>query len=207
MENDDEGRLYRVFTNVLKMMHHRGYIIARDLPTMTEFDQVFPDRNSMTLSLVHQTVRARCIRVFFCDPPANGKTTMGKQIIERILERVDQGRTNVLLVLPGNTTLTPQARNVIQSMSDTPGDVFVECMTESELAFCPPFEQKYGLGCQWKVVTTAGDKSATSFAKISVNDVIARYFGARPGELLACTRSSETAGFYTQYRLVIHNPQ
>jgi hypothetical protein len=214
MEPNDEGggggfdtrsQLYRVFINVITMMRHRGYILAPDATAMTEseFFRVFPNRDAMTLSLIHREIRGQCIRVFFCDPC--GKATMGKQMIERVLERVDQGRTNVLLVLPGSTELTPQAKKVVEAMSSD-STSFVECMTELELSACPPFDQKYGLGGQWTVVVVAPRAPVASFAKISVNDPISRYLGARVGDVLACTRSSETAGFYTQYRVVIHHP-
>jgi hypothetical protein len=187
----DEGvvrRMHRIFTNVVRMMGHRGYIVPATPVSLDDFVRDFDggsDRDRMTLSLVHRDNRTRCIRVFFCPPPAPGKTTMGKAELERVLER---GVDHVLLVLVGRTTLTPQAKRVVEDASD-----HIQCMSECELEYTD------GGGGEWTTTLVA---PAGVFPKVDVNDVIARYLGARPGDVLMRTRPSETAGFYTQYRRV-----
>ena len=203
---EEEGRypLFPAWSNVRDMLRDRGYLVPPN-PSLQEYVQDYCDeqglevRDRLSLAFSHSSVRGGNtgqIRVLFI-----GIDKVGKGELETILKRLGETSVRAVLILPANATVTPTARKIIANLSEP---VQIEVFRESEMTI----NVVRNSGLSFAVFAKGGTeqerlvhKYGGKFGSIAVDDMTARYYGLRPGDILQSTRRSETAGYYATYKL------
>lgn len=159
-------------------------------------DQADVQRDQLKMRFVHQTERHKILVMF------EKNARVGKKEIERLCERMGEDK-RCILVLDG--ALSPPARTQIEGMAP---DVLIEVFSEDQLLVnitehrLVPHHQPL-TQAQKEAVLARYKVKDTQLPRMELNDPIARYFGLQRGNVVKVTRSSETAGLYTTYRVVI----
>ncbi len=188
------------------MMRDRGYIIPQEFDKeamtkevfMTRYanDQGEVERELLKMRFVHQIERHKILVMF----ERNAK--VGKKEVERLCERMGEDKRCVL-ILDGN--VSAPARIQIDSMAP---DIVIEVFREEQLLVnitehrLVPLHQPL-TKAQKDAVLARYRVTEKQLPRMELADPIARYFGLSRGDLVKITRSSETAGRYTTYRLVV----
>ncbi|GAU94441.1 hypothetical protein RvY_06213 [Ramazzottius varieornatus] len=213
MAADDEQesyRLWRARKTVLQMCHDRGYLIAQHEldQTLEGFTEVFgdkpatekkPSRNDLLILAQHSQDPTEQMLIFW---PDDGK--VGIKTIKTYFQQMQEQSVSraVIVIRQG---MTPSAKT---ALSDMAPKYIMEHFTEAELMFnvtehelVPKHilltpEEKQELLTRYKL-------KEHQLPRMQLGDPVARYFGLKRGQVVKIIRTSETAGRYVTYRLVI----
>jgi DNA-directed RNA polymerase I, II, and III subunit RPABC1 len=209
---DDEQETYKLWKirkTVMQICHDRGYLVTQDEldQTIEHFKEQFgdkpserrPSRSDLVVLVAHNDDPTDQMFVFFPDDPKIGIKTI-KTYCTRMQE---ENITRAVIVV--QTGMTPSAK---QSLVDMAPKYILEQFLESELLInltehelVPEHvvmtqEEKEGLLKRYKL-------KDNQLMRIQASDPVARYFGLKRGQVVKIIRSSETAGRYISYRLVV----
>merc|ERR1712228_45084 len=206
---DDEAetyKLWRIRKTVMALCHDRGYLVTQDEldQTLDQFKEQFgdkpserrPARSDLVVLVAHNDDPTDQMFVFFPDDPKIRIKTIWTRMQEENITRA------VIVVQMG---MTPSAK---QSLVDMAPKYILEQFLESELLInitehelVPEHvvmtqEEKQELLLRYKL-------KDNQLMRIQCGDPVARYFGLKRGQVVKIIRSSETAGRYISYRLVV----
>eukprot|EP00823_Brevimastigomonas_motovehiculus_P009377 TRINITY_DN9040_c0_g1_i1.p1 TRINITY_DN9040_c0_g1~~TRINITY_DN9040_c0_g1_i1.p1 ORF type:complete len:217 (-),score=62.24 TRINITY_DN9040_c0_g1_i1:157-807(-) len=203
---DALSRVFRVRKTVHEMLIARGYVVSQDELKMSleDFKKQFGDtikRSQLTIlaSKKDDPTASDQIFVFFAEEP-----NLGVKPIRGLLEKMDAQKAQRAIIIVQNS-VTPFAKQALQSLS---ARVMIEQFTESELLvnitqhiLVPKHillneEEKNGLLRKYKL-------KPTQLPRIQVADPVAKFLGLQKGQVVKIVRTSETAGKYVTYRLVV----
>jgi len=204
---EDASRLFRVRRTLCELLSDRGYAISDEDLKMTKegFISKFsdpPNREQMVM-LAEKKDKSESLFVFF-----SSEARLGVKPIREYFNRMtEQKITRSILVVQGG--ITPYAMTVMKAFAghkDTP--MQMEQFQESELVvnitqhtLVPKHvllsdDEKQALLKKYKL-------KPTQLPRIQQTDPVARYMGLEKGQVVQIQRSSETAGRYITYRLVV----
>uniref|UniRef100_T1IH17 DNA-directed RNA polymerases I, II, and III subunit RPABC1 n=1 Tax=Strigamia maritima TaxID=126957 RepID=T1IH17_STRMM len=210
MDDDAETyKLWRIRKTVMQLCHDRGYLVTQDEldQQLEHFKSQFgdkpsehrPGRSDLTVLVAHNDDPTDQMFVFFPDEPKIGIKTI-KLYCQRMQE--ESISRAIIVVQQG---MTPSAK---QSLVDMAPKYILEQFLESELLInitehelVPDHvvmtpEEKQELLSRYKL-------KESQLMRIQSGDPVARYFGLKRGQVVKIIRSSETAGRYISYRLVV----
>ena len=227
---DDEQETYkmwRVRKTVMQLCHDRGYLVTQDEldQTLDQFKEQFgdkpserrPARSDLVVLVAHNDDPTDQMFVFFPDDPK-----IGIKIIKTYCTRMqEENITRAIIVVQQG--MTPSAK---QSLVDMAPKYILEQFLESELLINIT---EHELVPEHVVMTTDEKQELLTRYKLKENqlmriqagDPVARYFGLKRGtvrcllrqcmdnintdlfQVVKIIRSSETAGRYISYRLVV----
>jgi len=209
---DDEAETYKLWKirkTVMQICHDRGYLVTQDEldQTIEQFKEQFgdkpserrPGRSDLVVLVAHNDDPTDQMFVFFPDDPKIGIKTI-KTYCQRMQE---ENITRAVIVV--QTGMTPSAK---QSLVDMAPKYILEQFLESELLINLTEHELV----PEHVVMTAEEKEEllkryklkdNMLMRIQAGDPVARYFGLKRGQVCKIIRSSETAGRYISYRLVV----
>jgi len=209
---DDEAETYKLWKirkTVMQICHDRGYLVTQDEldQTIEQFKEQFgdkpserrPGRSDLVVLVAHNDDPTDQMFVFFPDDPKIGIKTI-KTYCQRMQE---ENITRAIIVV--QTGMTPSAK---QSLVDMAPKYILEQFLESELLINLTEHELV----PEHVVMTAEEKEEllkryklkdNMLMRIQAGDPVARYFGLKRGQVCKIIRSSETAGRYISYRLVV----
>ncbi|KAI3378287.1 hypothetical protein SNEBB_000907 [Seison nebaliae] len=211
MNDDDEmiHMLWRIKKTALQLCHDRGYVVTQQEldQTLHEFkaqsaqEGQIPNRDEMTIAVSHTLNKNDQMYIFFV--AQEGKLGV-KEINEKYFSKMQKASIPrcILITQKG---LTSHAKNALNAQA--PNYIlehFLECellinITEHELV--PRHiklmnDQKTELLKKYKL-------KESQLPKIQAVDPVAKYYGLNRGDVVKIIRSSETAGRYITYRLVV----
>mmetsp|Transcript_4701 Transcript_4701/g.5105 ORF Transcript_4701/g.5105 Transcript_4701/m.5105 type:complete len:207 (+) Transcript_4701:44-664(+) len=206
MANNDAEieHLYKVHKTVIEMLSDRRYIIEQRVKDMTleDFKNQHGEQEHIRTSVVkmyqHQDFIDEQIYVFFLEPSKVG----AKEIKECYTKMKASNVTRCIMVY--SQAITPHARSCIETLRP----IIMEQFKESELLvnitkhrLVPKHvllskEEQESLLTRYKL-------QETQLPRIQSVDPVARYYGLQKGQIIKILRSSETAGRYITYRLVM----
>lgn len=205
---DDNAELYkmwRVRHTVLQLCHDRGYLVTQDELEETfeqfqsQYEDVKPDRNEMTILCAHHNNSDDKMFVFFPDEPKIGVKT-----VQNYASRMEEEQVHRAIVVV-RLGLTPSAK---QAMRNVGPEYIMEDFLESELLInitehelVPQHillttEEKEELFARYKL-------KESQLMKMLITDPVARYYGYKRGQVIKIIRKSDTAGRYVMHRLVV----
>lgn len=209
---DDEQETYKMWKvrkTVMQLCHDRGYLVTQDEldQTLDQFKEQFgdkpserrPARSDLVVLVAHNDDPTDQMFVFFPDDPKIGIKTIKTYCTRMQEENITRA---VIVVQMG---MTPSAK---QSLVDMAPKYILEQFLESELLInitehelVPEHvvmtqEEKQELLLRYKL-------KDNQLMRIQCGDPVARYFGLKRGQVVKIIRSSETAGRYISYRLVV----
>ena len=227
---DDEQETYkmwRVRKTVMQLCHDRGYLVTQEEldQSLDQFKEQFgdkpserrPARSDLVVLVAHNDDPTDQMFVFFPDEPKIGIKTI-KTYCTRMQE---ENITRAIIVVQQG--MTPSAK---QSLVDMAPKYILEQFLESELLINIT---EHELVPEHVVMTTDEKQELLTRYKLKDNqlmriqagDPVARYFGLKRGtvrcllrqcmdnintdlfQVVKIIRSSETAGRYISYRLVV----
>uniref|UniRef100_A0A1I8FG97 DNA-directed RNA polymerases I, II, and III subunit RPABC1 n=1 Tax=Macrostomum lignano TaxID=282301 RepID=A0A1I8FG97_9PLAT len=200
-------KLWKVRRTINQMCRDRGYLILQEECTQTleEFKQQFgdqpcsaqkPSRSDLTMLVAHQedpTDRMICPK-------------LGIKHVKTYVNRMQQeGVYKAILVIQASGGMSPSAK---QSLLDIQPKYTLEHFFESELMINIT---EHELVPRHELLTPAEKKELldryrfkeSQLPKIQLGDPVARYLGLKKGEVVKIIRSSDTAGRYVTYRIVV----
>lgn len=197
-------RLFRARRTVCKLLRNRKYVVDEAEIDM-DYD-VFKERygnptvkTNLTMLVGKLDDVDEKLFVFFPEEPKVGVKPIRRYLDEMKRESVKRA---IILVQDSMTPFAKQALNelapqyVLEQFAEA--ELLVD-ITEHELV--PKHEvlsadEKAALLAQYKL-------SETQLPRMKPTDPIARYFGLQRGDTVKIVRSSETAGRYVTYRVVL----
>lgn len=199
-----EGRLFRVWHTVLEMLNDRGYIVKPELLAYDEaqFELLCPDRNAMTLHVLHTVTRERQLRVIFVDRTTIGATSDGKIRKHSIFPLMkllgEREGTQGLFVFADDLTLTPAAAKLLEALNEeSPG--LLQWFFDEELVV-----NVVGITRRYYTHPARGQKArSTDVGRLYELDRVARHYNAQPETLVRIVRGSETAGVTVSYKRIV----
>lgn len=204
-ENAEMYKMWRVRHTVLQLCHDRGYLVTQDELEETfeqfqsQYEDVKPDRNELTILCAHHNNMDDKIFVFFPDEPKIGVKT-----VQNYASKMEEEQVHRAIIVV-RTGLTPSAK---QAMRNVAPEYIMEDFLESELLInitehelVPQHillttEEKEELFARYKL-------KESQLMKMLVTDPIARYYGYKRGQVIKIIRKSDTAGRYVMHRLVV----
>merc|ERR1719361_673714 len=209
---DDEQETYKMWKvrkTVMQLCHDRDYLVTQEEldQTLEQFKEQFgdkpserrPARSDLVVLVAHNDDPTDQMFVFFPDDPKIGIKTIKTYCTRMQEENITRA---VIVVQMG---MTPSAK---QSLVDMAPKYILEQFLESELLInitehelVPEHvvmtqEEKQELLLRYKL-------KDNQLMRIQCGDPVARYFGLKRGQVVKIIRSSETAGRYISYRLVV----
>lgn len=183
----------------IEMIRDRGYTTTQETLSLDEFCDRYPFALSKRLTLNFVSVNVdRPVAVHFGDDEK-----MGKKLFETLLDDYENDNVfHVIFVLPHMPS------PAVMAMTQTITKFDIEFFSMDELKFnktkhmwVPAHrilskEEKSGVLGSLKL-------EPNNLPKILRSDVIARYLGARQGDVVEICRKSKTAGESVYYRIVI----
>lgn len=203
--------LYLQYIHVLSMLQRRGYVTSCNL-TEDQFQERFcvydeqvstwlVDREKLSISVIHRD-RSKHMRVFFI-----GKDVFGKKDFESVLKRLGDEHVRLILVFPDACRVSPAVKTIADLMNrDETKSAYIQFFTEEQLivdfadrdAVVLSEEEKKTLFQKYKAT------KPLFLQRITSDDVLAKYHGMRPGDILRVITASPAAGKYTSYKVCVH---
>ncbi|XP_063901756.1 uncharacterized protein LOC135121372 [Zophobas morio] len=205
--NDDFIPLWRIRKTILEMCNDRGYIVPDLGMTMDDFKIRFgeePDRSRL-LVLVQRKLEQSDRMYCFFTPSYGGDKKLRAQTIEAYSNQMEQdGVQRAILIVEHG--VGPSAQKLINQLRSK--NQFFEVFKDSELLVNIT---EHELVPKHEVISDEEKKilmeryrvRESQLPRISKNDPVARYYGLSHGQVVKITRTSETAGRYVTYRIVI----
>ena len=209
---DDEAetyKLWRIRKTVMALCHDRGYLVTQDEldQSLDQFKGQFgdkpserhPARSDLIILVAHNDDPTDQMFVFFPEEAKVGIRTI-RQYCRRMQE---ENITRAIIVVQQG--MSPSAK---QSLADMAPKYILEHFLEAELLInitehdlVPEHvvmtpEEKRELLLKYKL-------KENQLMRIQAGDPVARYYGLKRGQVVKIIRSSETAGRYISYRLVV----
>jgi len=209
---DDEAetyKLWRIRKTVMALSHDRGYLVTQDEldQTLDQFRVAFgdkpserrPARSDLIILVAHNDDPTDQMFVFF---PEEAK--VGIRTIRAYCKRMQEENITRAIIVVQNG-MSPSAK---QSLVDMAPKYILEHFLEAELLInitehdlVPEHvvmtpEEKRELLIKYKL-------KENQLMRIQAGDPVARYYGLKRGQVVKIIRSSETAGRYISYRLVV----
>ncbi|EGD76324.1 hypothetical protein PTSG_01026 [Salpingoeca rosetta] len=200
----DRFKVYKAWVVSKQMCHDRGYLVTQDMMEMPydRWEEMHGDkiRRELSYYVRKDSGDPTGLLVYFPVEP-DVSTVLIKSLHERITK---ENSKRVIIVYRGK--LAGAARKAMEVLKDS-GFVF-EVFTEAELAINVT---RHRLVPKHDVLTEAEkqqllDRYSITPDKLPIMqevDPIARYFGLSHGQVVRITRTSETAGRYVTYRIVM----
>lgn len=192
--------------NILKMLQKRGYVVPDTAMITALYASVEADALKEMVSFIAQkptvddTLEHETVYVFH----VMRSPKLGVREMEKIVETMQTNHCSHGIII--NEKIQPHTRKIASSYYEEKG-IRIECfatvefvmdITEHELQ--PRFvllkeSEKQEMLKQMTILES-------QLPRIPMDDAIARYYGALPGQVFQITRASPTAGTYTSYRIV-----
>lgn len=201
--SDEVSRLWRIRKNALTMLENRGYLVADEEKnkSLADFRTEFQDvREKMTVLTNKIDDPTDQIFVFF-----SSDQKIGVQQLKNYVEKMKSQKINrgILVVKGGFSAFAKQLLPELTTRGIT-----LEHFQEPELMInitdhllVPKHEVL--TEAQKKAVLKRYKLEETQLPRIQKVDPVARYFGLDKGHVVKIIRTSETAGRYVTYRLVM----
>ncbi|XP_065834812.1 DNA-directed RNA polymerases I, II, and III subunit RPABC1-like [Oscarella lobularis] len=202
----DEAEIYkfwRIRKTVMQMCHDRGYLVVQHElnQTVEQFKAQYPapTRPDLSILVAHLDDPTEQMFVFFPEEPKVGIKTI-KTYVQRMQ---DESISRAIIVV--QVGMSPSAK---QALTDMAPKYTLEYFEETELLVNITDHE---LVPQHVVMTNDEKKDLLEKYKLKdhqlprmqQSDPVARYFGLKRGQVVKIIRSSETAGRYVTYRLVV----
>uniref|UniRef100_A0A2P2I0E3 DNA-directed RNA polymerases I, II, and III subunit RPABC1 n=1 Tax=Hirondellea gigas TaxID=1518452 RepID=A0A2P2I0E3_9CRUS len=210
MDDDAETyKLWRIRKTIMQLCHDRGYLVTQEEleQTLEQFKEQFgnkpserrPARSDLIVLVAHNDDPTDQMFVFFPDEGKVGVRTIKTYCTRMQEENIQRA---VIVVQSGMSFSAKQA------LVDMAPKYILEQFLESELLInimehdlVPEHvvmtpEEKQELLTRYKL-------KDNQLMRIQQGDPVARYFGLKRGQVVKIIRSSETAGRYISYRLVV----
>ncbi|WJX66297.1 hypothetical protein P8452_50867 [Trifolium repens] len=196
--------LYRVHRTVLEMLRDRNYLVTDSEVNMSiqEFKAKFGEnmnRGDLDMMKTNKDDPSDKINVFFSD-----STKLGVKAVTTFRDRMlnDDVHRGILVL---QNQVSSQGRRELMNFYSK---VRIEIFMEDELLVNIT---KHELVPKHQVLTDAEKKELlktytcqqTQLPKMLITDPVAKYYGLERGQVVRITRSSETAGVYITYRIVV----
>merc|ERR1712002_238014 len=210
MDDEQETfKLWRIRKTIMQLCHDRGYLVTQEEleQSLDQFKEQFghkpserhPARSDLIVLVAHNDDPTDQMFVFFPDEPKVGVRTIKTYCTRMQEENIQRA---IIVVQAG---MSPPAK---QALVDMAPKYILEQFLESELLInitehelVPEHvvmtqEEKQELLVRYKL-------KDNMLMRIQCGDPVARYFGLKRGQVVKIIRSSETAGRYISYRLVV----
>lgn len=184
---------------VVEMIRDRGYATTQSVVTAEEFNERYPfalgKRSTLNFVCVDTD---RPVGVYFGDDEK-----LGKKGFEVLLDQYERENIfHIILVLPQMPSPT------VMSMAQSTTKFNTEFFSMEELKFN---KTRHSWVPQHRILSRDERDGVLSklrlsphdLPKILKSDVIARYLGAKQGDVVEITRKSKTAGESIYYRIVV----
>ncbi|WJX71203.1 hypothetical protein P8452_55221 [Trifolium repens] len=198
--------LYRVHRTVLEMLRDRNYLVpdhnSEVNMSIQEFKAKFGEnmrRGDLDMMKTNKDDPSDKINVFFSD-----STKLGVKAVTTFRDRMlnDDVHRGILVL---QNQVSSQGRRELMNFYSK---VRIEIFMEDELLVNIT---KHELVPKHQVLTDAEKKELlktytcqqTQLPKMLITDPVAKYYGLERGQVVRITRSSETAGVYITYRIVV----
>jgi len=202
---EELSRLWCVRKTVNALLLARNYIVPqKELDkTLEEFKVEFGDftREKLTILAAKKDDPTDQIFVFFCDD-----TRVGCKHIQIYTDRMEKQKIKrAILVMAG--AMTPFGKRAIDTLYEQ-DRVILEYFMESELmvnitqhSLVP--EHTLMSDAEKKALLKRYHLKENQLPRIQLIDPISRFYGLEKGQVVKIIRSSETAGRYVTYRIVV----
>lgn len=192
--------------NILKMLQKRGYVAPDRDAIMAIYADADKDVSKEMVSFIAQkptvddTLEHDTVYVFH----VLRSTKLGVREMEKIVETMQAVCCSHGIII--NEKIPPHTRKIASSYSEEKG-IRMECfasvefvmdITEHELQPRFVLLKEHEKQQMLKEMTIL----ESQLPRIPMDDAIARYYGALPGQVFQIIRASPTAGTYTSYRVV-----
>lgn len=189
-------KFYKVYNTVLNMLKNRGYESVPEIDYNTFINMKRPDLTIITKTKPDAIIKQGPIIVFFPEEEKVGIKTIKTYYEEMIEQDIKRG------IIVVKSCVTSFAKNEIGR-----NDIYLETFEEDSLIFDITTHElvpKHILLTQEEKVDILKKYKAkeSQFPKLSINDPVSRYYDFKKLDLIKIVRPSETAGFYTNYRIV-----
>jgi DNA-directed RNA polymerase I, II, and III subunit RPABC1 len=203
-DNCMNDQLYRIYKNVFNMLYNRGYERIEPMP-FEKFEKLTKDKIQIIANLRPDYTLGRWPRiiVFFHE----GSEKLGVKLVKNYKDKMlSLGIDKAILIVKEN--VTSFAKSEINSFMTQDPPIYIEVFLESSLIFditthelVPKHElisdsEKKALFEKYKI-------KEMQLAKILKTDPIVLYYDFQEKDIIKITRSSETGGIYTNYRIVV----
>ncbi|XP_061360850.1 DNA-directed RNA polymerases II and IV subunit 5A-like [Gastrolobium bilobum] len=201
---DEISKLYRIQNTVMQMLRDRGYLVGDFEINMSKQDFMnkygeYMKREDLVINKAKRESSTEQIYVFFPEEVKVGVKTMKTYAKRLHEERVFRA------ILVVQHKLTNFALNSVREMSS---HFHVEIFMESELMMNVT---EHVLVPKHQILTDSEKKTLleryavkeNQLPRIQANDPVSKYYGLQHGQVIKIIRSSETAGRYVTYRLVV----
>jgi len=198
-------KLFNVRKTLTTMLHDRGFLIPQSLKeeTQEEFLEKFKDqpdqRKSMQLHFRKKDDPTDQIFVFFPEEPKVGVKPiraycdlMKECAVQRAIIVVQLALT--AFAKQALTEMHPKYKLEQFSETELLVNITEHQLVPKHIRLTPP--EKAELLEKYKV-------KDSQLPRMQINDPVARYYGLERGEVVKIVRTSETAGKYVTYRLVV----
>jgi len=183
----------------VEMIKDRGYTTTQDVLILEEFNERYPFSSTKrsTLNFISVNVDKPVVIHFGEDE------RIGKKTFEALLDQYERENIfHVILILP------QMPSPAVMSMSQSISKFIIEFFSMDELKFN---KTKHSWVPKHRILSKDEQERVLNNLKLEPNDlpkilksdVIARYFGAKQGEIVEIIRKSKTAGESIYYRIVI----
>ncbi|MES1908831.1 MAG: hypothetical protein MHM6MM_001693 [Cercozoa sp. M6MM] len=204
MSEHTARRLWRVRRTCFEMLRDRGYSVAPeqldcDLETFVEEYGTNPDASRLTIVSNKLDDENDMIAVFF-----DSSEKLKIQSIKGFVESMKSKKIQAGIVVV-REAITPVAKKVFTELEE---QLHLEAFFERELVINIT---QHELVPQHVLLSPSEKETLlqkyhlkdTQLPRIQKLDPVARYFGAKRGQVFKIVRPSETAGRYVTYRLVV----
>jgi DNA-directed RNA polymerase I, II, and III subunit RPABC1 len=202
MDNIDERKAERLLTikkNQLKLVRRRGYDIKKEEPLfgydVDDFLNVyvpFSKKNNKSLkailSQVYEKENGKRLYIFYADEPSSSQ--LGVKYIYEFIEEMDKFKSrNGILITP--VKLSPASNKELAKLLNYNVQVFLddEMMYDPTEHFLVPEHRALGEEEQ-RDFLKRNNLSLNQFQIMLTTDMISRYYGFRPGELIEIKRTN-----------------
>jgi DNA-directed RNA polymerase I, II, and III subunit RPABC1 len=203
---DEADRAFLVRRTTLKMLHDRGYIVSQSDMDMDKdaFRSKFvtdTGLNRDALTLLMRNVHDPTDQIFVFWPK---EPKVGIKPIKTYCDRLKEEKVSRAIIII-QQALTPFAKQGLAEMSPR---CVIEHFLEAELLVNIT---EHNLVPRHVLLTNAEKQTLlakykledSQLPRIQLNDPVARYYGLQKGQVVKIIRTSETAGRYVTYRLVV----
>jgi DNA-directed RNA polymerase I, II, and III subunit RPABC1 len=200
----DPLNFYKVYNNVRSLLYKRGYELVPEIDYGSFKNLTKEELVIKTKSRPDYKIQKDKINVYFPDEIKVGIKTIRTYKNELVQEDIQR---SIIVVKDG---ITPFAKSeIVSNEKDIHNtNAIIEIFSESELFFditehelVPKHEEM--TKDEEKALLKEYNIKESQLPKILINDPVSKFYGFQKGSIIKIYRHSETAGHYTNYRVVI----